>query len=330
MNEQGLADSAILLMALGEEAASEVFRHLGPKEAERLGEVMARTRGTSHEKLQEVLGKFHTEAAAVDPLVADSGAYVRSVLQRALGEDRASLLIERIVREGGSSGIESLKWMDARSVADLVADEHPQILASILAHLEREHASAILGHFPEALRGEVLLRIATLDGIQPGALRELDEALNRLLAGGKASKRPSLGGSKAAAEIMTLLGPGAEVGAIERIREANPELADRIAEQMFTFDDLERLDDRSLQSLLREVAGDMLIVALKGADPALRERIFRNMSQRAAETLRDDLESRGPVRIVEVEAQQKEILKIAKRLADEGQIALGGGADAFL
>jgi len=191
-------------------------------------------------------------------------------------------------------------------------------------------AALAAGSLSEALRGEVLLRIATLDGIQPGALRELDEALNRLLAGGKASKRPSLGGSKAAAEIMTLLGPDAEVGAIERIREANPELADRIAEQMFTFDDLERLDDRSLQSLLREVAGDMLIVALKGADPALRERIFRNMSQRAAETLRDDLESRGPVRIVEVEAQQKEILKIAKRLADEGQIALGGGADAFL
>lgn len=330
MNEQGLLDSAILLMALGEEAASEVFRHLGPREAERLGEMMARTRGATHDKLQEVLAKFHAEAATIDPLVPDSGAYVKSVLQRALGEDRAGPVIERIVSEDDSPGIERLKWMDPRSVAELVADEHPQVLASILVHLERDHASAILAQLPEELRFDVVLRIATLDGIQPGALRELDEALNRLLSGRDLRKRPSLGGSKTAAEIMTYLASGAEAGLIDRIREVDAELAQQIAEQMFTFDDLQRLDDRGLQMLLREVAGDMLVVALKGADPALRERIFRNMSQRAAETLRDDLESKGPVRISEVEAQQKEILKIAKRLADEGQIALGGQADAFL
>jgi len=331
MNEQGLADSAILLMALGEDAAAEVFRHLAPKEVQKLGEAMSRTRTTSRERLQSVLDRFQADAGGLSTLVNDTDEYVRAVLRRALGEDKAGLLIERILQGGDVSGIESLKWMDPQSVAELIRNEHPQIVASILVHLERDQASAVLMHLPERLRNDVMLRIATLDGIQPNALRELNDVLTTLLAGGEKLKRKKLGGTKAAAEIMNFLGGSNETAVLDAIREQDAELAQHIADQMFTFDDLNRLDDRAIQLLLREIPGDSLIVALKGTDADLRERVFRNMSQRAAETLREDLESKGPVRLSEVESEQKEILKTVRRLADEGQIALaGGGDDAFV
>ncbi len=253
------------------------------------------------------------------------------MLQRALGEDKAGLLIERILQGGDVSGIESLKWMDAQSVAELIRNEHPQIIASILVHLERDQASAILMQFADRLRNDVMLRISTLDGIQPNALRELNDVLTRVLAGGEKLKRKKLGGTKAAAEIMNFFGGSNETAVLDAIREHDADLAQRIADQMFTFEDLARLDDRAIQLTLREVQNESLIIALKGADAELRERIFRNMSQRAAETMREDLESKGPVRLSEVEAEQKEILKTVRRLADEGQIALNaGGEDAFV
>ncbi len=327
MNESGLVDAAILLMALGEDAAAEVFKHLSPKEVQRLGETMSRTRTTSRERMQSVLERFQKDAGDLRTLVADTDEYIRAVLRRALGDDKAGLLIERILQGGDVSGIESLKWMDPQSVAELIRNEHPQIIASILVHLERDQASAVLMHLAERLRHDVMLRIATLDGIQPNALRELNDVLTKVLAGGEKLKRKKLGGTKAAAEILNFFGGSNETVVLDAIREHDADLAQRIADQMFTFDDLNRLDDRAIQLLLREVANDSLIVALKGADTELRERIFRNMSQRAAETLRDDLESKGPVRLSEVEAEQKEILKTVRRLADEGQIALGGGGD---
>jgi flagellar motor switch protein FliG len=327
MNESGLVDAAILLMALGEDAAAEVFKHLSPKEVQRLGETMSRTRTTSRERMQSVLERFQKDAGDLRTLVADTDEYIRAVLRRALGDDKAGLLIERILQGGDVSGIESLKWMDPQSVAELIRNEHPQIIASILVHLERDQASAVLMHLAERLRHDVMLRIATLDGIQPNALRELNDVLTKVLAGGEKLKRKKLGGTKAAAEILNFFGGSNETVVLDAIREHDADLAQRIADQMFTFDDLNRLDDRAIQLLLREVANDSLIVALKGADTELRERMFRNMSQRAAETLRDDLESKGPVRLSEVEAEQKEILKTVRRLADEGQIALGGGGD---
>lgn len=327
MNEQGLVDSAILLLALGEDAAAEVFRHLAPKEVQKLGETMSRTRTTSRDRLQTVLDRFHADAGDLSMLVEDTDEYIRSVLRRALGEDKAGLLIERILQGGDVSGIESLKWMDPQSVAELIRNEHPQILASILVHLERDQASAVLMHLNERLRNDVMLRIATLDGIQPNALRELNDVLTKVLAGGEKLKRKKLGGTKAAAEILNFFGGSNETIVLDAIREEDADLAQRIADQMFTFEDLNRLDDRAIQLLLREVANESLIVALKGADVELRERVFRNMSQRAAETLREDLESKGPVRLSEVEAEQKEILKTVRRLADEGQIAIGGGGD---
>ncbi|HEY0878402.1 MAG TPA: flagellar motor switch protein FliG [Zeimonas sp.] len=327
MNEPGLVDAAILLMALGEDAAAEVFKHLSPKEVQKLGETMSRTRTTSSERMQLVLDRFHKDAGDLRTLVDDTDEYIRAVLRRALGDDKAGLLIERILQGGDVSGIESLKWMDPQSVAELIRNEHPQIIASILVHLERDQASAVLMHLAERLRHDVMLRIATLDGIQPNALRELNDVLTKVLAGGEKLKRKKLGGTKAAAEILNFFGGSNEATVLDAIREHDADLAQRIADQMFTFEDLNRLDDRAIQLLLREIANDSLIVALKGADAELRERIFRNMSQRAAETLREDLESKGPVRLSEVEAEQKEILKTVRRLADEGQIALGGGGD---
>ncbi len=330
MNDEGLVDSAILLMALGENAAADVFRHLAPKEVHRLGETMARLHTTSRDKVDTVLSRFHSASAGLSTLVGNTDEYLRSVLRRALGEERAGLLIGRILQGDGVSGIESLKWMDPRSIAELIRNEHPQIVASILVHLERDQAAATLLQFDETLRNDVVMRIATLDGIQPAALRELDEVLTRVLAGGDALSRTRLDGSKTAAEIIAGFGGAAEAGALEALREQDPDLAQKIADLMFTFEDIDRLDDRAIQLLLREVQSESLIVALKGTDAALRERIFRNMSQRAAETLREDLESKGPVRISEVESQQKEIVKTLRRLADEGQIAIGGGGDDAL
>ncbi|HPU50986.1 MAG TPA: flagellar motor switch protein FliG [Burkholderiaceae bacterium] len=327
MEDNGLMDAAILLMSLGEDTASEVFKHLSPKEVQRLGETMASVKTTRNDKVGEVLEKFRSETADSSTLVGDTDAYIRNVLTRALGEDKAGLLIDRILQGGDVSGIESLKWMDAASVGDLIRNEHPQIIASILVHLERDHACGILQQFNERTRTDVMLRIATLDGIQPNALRELNDVLSKVLAGGDRLKKAKLGGSKTAAEIMNFMGGGQDVAIVESIRESDPELAQKILDQMFTFDDMNKLDDKGIQAVLREVQSDALVVALKSADPDLREKIFKNMSQRAAETMREDLESKGPVRVSEVEAQQKEILKIVRRLADEGQIALAGGGD---
>jgi flagellar motor switch protein FliG len=329
MDEEGLVDSAILLLALGEEAAAEVFRHLAPKEVERLGEAMTRLRSTDRDRLQQVLERFDHTAGRHDSLVADNDAYVRRVLTRALGEDRARPMLERVAPQAGGTGIERLKWMDAESVAAVIAAEHPQIIASVLVHLERDHAAAVLAALGEGLRRDVVLRIARLDSIQPAAMEELDAMLSAALATGDVSRAAKLGGSKTAAELLNMLG-GGDAGVLDAIRERDPELAQEIEDRMFTFDDLIRVDDRGIQTLLREVHSDQLVVALKGADPALREKVFRNMSQRAAESLREDLEARGPMRISEVEAQQREILQTARRLADEGQIVIGTGNENAL
>ena len=327
MDEQGLNDAAIFLMSLGEEEASEVFKHFSPKEVQKLGEAIARMRSVSRDKVDEVVTKFTNAAAAQSLLVSDTSDYVRSVLKRALGDDKAALLIDRILQGGDVSGIESLKWMDPLSVAELLRNEHPQIVAAILVHLDPDHASGILGQFTERQRGEVMLRIATLEGIQPTALKDLNEVLFKVLAGGDKIRKSSLGGVKAAAEIINMLGGNMDSVVLESIRGYDPDLAQKIMDKMFVFDDVLKLDDKAIQTVLREVASETLIVALKGAVPDLREKFLANMSTRAADALREDLESRGPMRLSEVEAQQKEILKTVRRLSDEGQIVIGGGGD---
>jgi flagellar motor switch protein FliG len=331
VDDDGAHSGAILLLALGEEHAAEVFKHLSPKEVQRLGERMARLTTVTDAEFDAVLQRFERNVETQRSLVSDTGAYVSNVLKLALGEDKAGLLIDRIVQGRDVSGIESLKWMDPPAIAELIRNEHPQIIASILVHLDRDQASGVLGAFDERVRNDVVQRIATLDGIQPNALKELNEVLSKVLAGGDRVRKTPLGGAKTAAEILNYLGSALETSVLDSIRSGDPELAQEIEEQMFVFHDLLKLDRKAIQLLLREVPNDSVVLALKGAEPELRDKIFANMSARAAEALRDDLESKGPVRVSEVEAQQKEILKIVRRLADEGIIVLGGaGEESFV
>ncbi len=326
-DDQGLENAAILLMTLGEQEASEVFKHLAPKEVQRLGEAIARMKSVTRERVETVMDNFEKVAANEHLLVADSNEYVKAVLRRALGDDKANLLIDRILQGSDVTGIESLKWMDPTSVAELLRNEHPQIVAAILVHLEFDQAAEVLKLFTERQRNEVMVRIATLDGIQPTALRDLNEVMSKVLAGGDRGRKSTLGGVKTAAEIINMMGSAVETSVLDFVREADNDLAQKIMDNMFTFDDVEKIDDKGIQALMKEVQSESLIVALKGSTPALKEKILKNMSTRAAETLREDLESRGPVRLSEVEAEQKEMLKIIRRLIDEGQIVLAGGGD---
>ncbi len=325
--EEGLESAAILLMSLGEEEASEVFKHLAPKEVQRLGETIAKMKAVTRERVDQVMDEFDRLSSNESMLVADNNEYVKNVLRKALGEDKANLLIDRILQGSDVTGIESLKWMDPQSVAELLRNEHPQIVAAILVHLEPDQAADVLKLFTERHRNEVMVRVATLDGIQPTALKDLNEVMSKVLAGGERSRKSNMGGVKTAAEILNMLGTAVETSVLDFVREADNELAQKIMDNMFTFDDVEKIDDKGIQALMKEVQSESLVVALKGSTPALREKIFKNMSSRAAETLREDLEGRGPVRLSEVEAEQKEMLKIVRRLVDEGQIVLAGGGD---
>ena len=323
--DEGVEKSAILLLSLGEDVAAEILRNLGPKEVQRIGSAMAGMKQVTRDRIEEVLDNFQTHSEKGSPVSVDDDV-IRSMLNKALGDDRAASLISRILQGGDTAGIESLKWMDAPTVADLIRNEHPQIITTILVHLEFDQAGEILKQFSDRLRNDVLLRIATLDGVPPGALKELNQALTKPLSGSASNlKKSGMGGIRHAAEILNFVGQQAETAIMDNVREYDPDLAQKILDEMFVFENLLDVEDRGIQLLLREVQSDSLIVALKGASPELREKVFKNMSQRAAEMLREDLESKGPVRLSEVEAEQKEILKVARRLADEGQIQLGGG-----
>lgn len=322
--------SAILLMSLGEDAAVEVFKYLGPKEVQKIGLAMAAMDNVTREQVEAVLADF----VAGTQNRANFGAadeYIRSVLTKALGSDKAANLLDRILQGGDNTGIEQLKWMDSVAVAELIKNEHPQIIATILVHLEPDQCSEILNQFVERLRNDVLLRIATLEGVQPTALRELNEVLTQLLSGADRVKKSALGGESMTAEILNFMGGVIETSALNAIREYDPELAQRIQDKMFTFENVVEIDDRGIQLLLREISSDSLIIAMKGTSETLRNKIFKNMSSRAAEMLRDDFEAKGAVKVSEVEAEQREILKVVRRLADEGQIAIAkGGSEGFV
>jgi len=322
--DDGLEKSAMLLLSLGEDEAAEILKHLGPREVQKLGQAMAQLKAVPRERVEAVLDELEHHSAKGTPLDVDE-AKIKAMLTKALGDDKAANLISRILQGGDTAGIEGLKWMDAATVADLIKNEHPQIIATILVHLEFDHAGEILKHFSERLRNDVLLRISTLDGVQPEALRELNDAMKRVLAGASGNiKKTAMGGIRHAAEILNFVGQAAETSILDNVREYDPDLAQKILDEMFVFENLLEVDDRGIQLLLREIQSDSLILALKGSSPELREKIFKNMSQRAAEMLKEDLEAKGPVRLSEVEGEQKEILKTARRLADEGQIVLGG------
>ncbi|MFA5730471.1 MAG: flagellar motor switch protein FliG [Acidithiobacillus sp.] len=323
----GIDRSAILLLSLGEDEAAEVMRHLGPREVQKLGAAMARMSHVSTDQAQTVLSDFRSRLERQTSLGVGSDQYIRAMLNKALGADKASTLIDRILHGGDSSGLENLKWMDARSIADLIKLEHPQVLAMILAYMEPEQAGEVLHHLPERLVSEAMMRLASLETVQPAAIRELNDILEEQLSGETQSLQvASLGGPKAAAEVLNRLETSLSGSILEKMRENDSELAEKVQEKMFVFDDLIKLDDRSLQVLLREIPSEGFVTALKGASPGLREKFFANMSKRAAEMMRDDLDAKGPVRVSEVETAQKAILQIATRLDAAGQINLGNGS----
>ena len=327
MIDNGIMRGAILMLALGEDEAAEVMKYLGPREVQKLGAAMASLKAVGHEDVESALESFMRQADANTSFGLDSDEYIRSVLTKALGDDKAAGLLNRILQGRDASGIESLKWMDAQTVAEFIKNEHPQIIATILVHLEADQAAEVIGYFTERLRQDVMLRIATLDGIKPAALSELNDVLTKLLSGNENLKKKSIGGVKSAASIMNFLSGDNEAALMESLRNYDEEMAQKIMDEMFVFDNLVEVDDRSIQTILKEVQSDSLIVALKGTSSELREKIFSNMSTRAAEMLKDDLETRGPVRLSEVEAQQKLILQTVRRLADAGQITLGTKAE---
>ncbi|CDG89025.1 flagellar motor switch protein FliG [Xenorhabdus bovienii] len=330
MSLTGTERSAVMLMTLGEDQAAEVFKHLNSREVQQLSIAMAGMRQVSNQQLAEVLAEFEEDAGQYAALSINANDYLRSVLVKALGEERASSLLEDILESRDTTtGIETLNFMEPQMAADMIRDEHPQIIATILVHLNRGQAADILALFDDRLRNDVMLRIATFGGVQPSALAELTEVLNNLLDG-QNLKRSKMGGVRTAAEIINLMKNQQEESVIEAVRTYDGELAQRIIDEMFLFENLIGVDARSIQRLLQEITTDSLLVALKGCDQALRDHFLNNMSQRAAEIMRDDLATRGPVRMSQVEAEQKSILLVVRRLAENGEMILNGGDDTYV
>ncbi|MBU2099060.1 MAG: flagellar motor switch protein FliG [Gammaproteobacteria bacterium] len=325
-----LERAAILLMSMGEKDAAEILKQMGPKEVQKVGSAMSALKSVSQDTVSGVLSQFLHECGNQSGLGVGAENYIRNMLTEALGEERARGFLDRILLGGSSSGINSLKWMDSRSVADVIRNEHPQIQAVVLSYLEPDQSASILANFPEKVRTEIMMRIASLESVQPDALKELNLILEKQFSGKGSNPSTSIGGTKTAAEIMNNLDGAVEQELMQSIKNLDEDLGNQIQDLMFVFDNLRDVDDRGIQSLLREVSSEVLILALKGADDFLKEKFFANMSKRAAELLRDDLEAKGPVRIVEVEAAQKEILVVARRMADAGEIQLGGGGEAMI
>lgn len=322
--------AAILLMSLGEKDAAEVLKHMGPKEVQRIGAAMSGLTNVQQADVQSVMQNFLDEARNLTGLGMGADNYIRNMLVAALGEDKANSLVDRILLGGNTTGLDTLKWMDARSVADIIRNEHPQIQAIVIAYLDADQSAEILTYFTEKVRIDIMMRVASLDTVQPSALQELNDILEKQFSGKAGSQTKAMGGYKVAAEIMNHLDGGIETELMDAIKEVDEDMGNQIQDLMFVFENLKDVDDRGIQALLREVSSEVLIIALKGADSDLQEKIFKNMSKRAAELLRDDLDVKGPVRVSEVEAAQKEILTTARRMADAGEIVLGGSGEQML
>jgi flagellar motor switch protein FliG len=328
----GAEKAAILLLSLSEEDAAQILKHLEPKQVQQVGMVMAGMEDFTQEKITAVHKQFIHEIQNFSTIGFQSEEFVRKALTAALGEDKAGHLIDQIVMGGGAKGLDSLKWMDSKQVANIIRNEHPQIQTIVLSYLEAEQSAEIMGQFPEKVRLDLMMRIANLEEVQPAALQELNEIMEKQFAGQAGAQAAKMGGLKAAADIMNYLDTNVEGLLMDSIRESDEEMSQQIQDLMFVFENLVDVDDRGIQAILREVQQDALMKAIKGTDDALKEKILGNMSKRAAEMLVDDLEAMGPVRISEVEAAQKEILSVARRLSDAGEIMLGGGGggDEFL
>ncbi len=323
--------AAILMLALGEESAAQILKHMDPKEVQKIGVAMTELKNVTKDQVDAVILEFGATVEKHTNIGLGTDEYIRKMLTSALGEDKARTIIDRILLGGNSKGLETLKWMDPRAVAELVRLEHPQIISIILAYLDAEQAAEVLSILPERLRIDVTMRIASLDGIPPAALQELNMIMEKQFTGQNNVKSSSVGGLKSAANILNFVDTSVESNIMDNIKEVDAELGQKIQDLMFVFDNLANVDDRSIQTLLREVSSESLIIALKGADDVLKEKFFGNMSKRAGEMLREDLEAKGPVRLSEVQAAQKEILAIARRMAEAGDLTLSGkGGDDFV
>ncbi len=322
--DESVQHAAILLMTLGEEDAAEVLKHMGPKEVQRIGHAMATLQNISREQVETVFAKFIGVVGEQTNLGVGTEGYIRNMLVSALGEDKAGSLLDRILMGGNTSGLDTLKWMDPRSVSDLIRFEHPQIQAIVMAYLDPDQAAEVIQHLDERVRLDIIMRVASIESVQPQALQELNDILERQFSSNTTNATTSLGGVKCTADIMNFLDTSTESQLIESIKEVDEDLAQEIQDLMFVFENLGDVDDRGIQALLREVSSETLILALKGADETIKDKIFTNMSKRAAELLRDDLEAKGPVKVSEVEGAQKEVLAIARRMSEAGEIALGG------
>ena len=327
---KGVEKASVLLLTLGEDAAAEIMRYLGPREVQKVGLGMTTVSNINRETVDEVLDEFIKTAAEQTALGVGSTDYIRGVLVKALGEEKAGSIIDRIVMGGSTRGLDQLKWLDPRTIAEMIRLEHPQIIAIVLSYLESDQAALTLAEMPERIRHDIVMRVATLEGIQPRALQELDEIMEKQFAGQQRLKSSSIGGLQSAAHILNNMDSLNEGQILDNIKEIDDELADRIQELMFVFEDLSQMDDRSMQQLLREVDTGTLTIALKGASEELQRKFFNNLSRRAAEMLQEDLDAMGPARISDVEAGQKEILATAKRMADEGSITLVSSTEQYV
>ena len=328
----GLEMASILLLSLSEEDAGNILSKLEPKQVQKLGRQMAVTLDPGHDQVSYVHRRFVDDIQKFTSIGVGSHDFVRNALVAALGEDKASNLVDQIILSSGSKGLDTLKWMDARQVASIIQHEHPQIQTIVLAYLEPDQSASILAQFPERVRLDLTMRIANLSEVQPAALQELNDIMEKQFAGQAGAQSAKMGGPKAAAEIMNYLDTSIESPLMDSLREQDEELAQQIHDLMFVFDNLMDVEDRGIQMLLREVPNDVLQRALKGADEHLREKVYRNMSKRAVEMLREDLEAMGPVRVADVEAAQKEVLAIIRRMADAGEIVINspGSGDQFI
>lgn len=326
----GTQRAAIFLLSLGESDAASVMKHMGAKDVQRVGAAMVSMKNVSRDQVESVFRTFADSVREETSLGVGADDYVRNVLVQALGDDKAGALVDRIVSGGQAKGLDALNWMEPKAITDLVRNEHPQIIAIVLSYIDEEQAGNVLRNLPEKLRSEVVMRIATLDGIQPAALAELDEIIEKQFAKAGNMQASPLGGAKRAAGILNMLESGMDEEVLRFISKNDADLGNKISDLMFTFDTLLQVDDRGVQELLREISMDTLAVALKGADDVIRDKFLRNISKRASEILQDDLETKGPVRLSEVEAAQKEILGVARRMADQGQIAMGGRGERYV